>query len=231
VYIKTCKEDRGAHAKRAEIALSWRPAQAGKVMKLYFAPASPFARKVRVLLAEKMITGAEQVEVKPWERPAELLAANPLSQVPTLVTGDGQVLYDSLVICEYLDQSGSGPRLLPAEGPARWQVLRRHALANGLTEQVLHIAVETLRREPQYRSPAAIAGWCAGIGRAAGAFEREVAVMGEVPTLAHIALAVGLEYCDFRAGQHVDWRQGRPALAAWQAQFALRPSMQATRPG
>jgi glutathione S-transferase len=200
-------------------------------VKLYFAKASPFARKVRVLVAEKGIVGIEEVELSPWARPAELVAANPLSQVPTLVTDAGEPLYDSLVICEYLDQFGHGTRLLPPEGAARWQVLRRHAIATGLAESVLHIAVENLRRDPQFRSPAAIEGWCASIHRAADGLEREIGDFGDTPTLAHIALGTALGYCDFRAGQHIDWRTGRPALAAWHEVFAQRPSMQATRPG
>jgi glutathione S-transferase len=200
-------------------------------VKLYFANASPFARKVRVLVAEKGIPGIEEVELSPWARPGELIAANPLSQVPTLVTDAGESLYDSLVICEYLDQFGSGPRLMPPEGAARWTVLRRHALANGLAESVLHIAVENLRREAQFRSPAAIDGWCASINRAADALEREIGGFDDVLTIAHIALGIGLGYCDFRAGQHIDWRVGRPALTAWYASFAQRPSMQATKPG
>jgi glutathione S-transferase len=199
-------------------------------LKLFYAKASPFARKVRVLVHEKAIAGIDEVEVSPWARPAQLVATNPLSQVPTLVTDDGESFYDSLVICEYLDQFGRGPRLLPPEGAARWQVLRRHALATGLTESVLHIAVENLRREPQFRSTAAIEGWCASIARAADALEHEVGAFGDSPTLAHIALGVGLGYCDYRAGQHIDWRSGRPALAAWYAAFEQRPSMQATRP-
>jgi glutathione S-transferase len=199
-------------------------------VKLFFAKASPFARKVRVLVAEKAIGGIEEVEVSPWARPAGLVAANALSQVPTLVTDAGESLYDSLVICEYLDQFGGGPRLLPAEGAERWQVLRRHALATGLAESVLHIAVENLRREPQFRSTAAIEGWCASIARAADALEREVGGWGETPTLAHIALGTSLGYCDYRAGQHIKWRTGRPALDAWYEAFEQRPSMQSTLP-
>ena len=199
-------------------------------MKLYFAKASPFARKVRVLVAEKGIAGIEEIELSPWARPGELVAANPLSQVPTLLTDADESLYDSLVICEYLDQFGNGPRLLPPEGALRWQVLRRHALATGLTESVLHIAVENLRREAQFRSAVAIDGWCASIGRAADALEREVDAFGETLTLAHIALGTALGYCDFRARQHMDWRTGRPALTAWYQVFAQRLSMQATSP-
>jgi glutathione S-transferase len=201
------------------------------VMKLYYSKTSPFARKVRVVVAEKAIDGIEWLEVFPWDRPAELVALNPLSQVPTLLTEQGLALYDSLVICEYLDEQGGGPRLLPAAGGERWQVLRRHALAHGLTEFVLHITVEDLRRDPACRSPAAIAGWCASIARAADALEREIGDWGEPLTLAHIALGIGLGYCDFRAGQYIDWRAGRPALGDWYARFAQRPSMQATQPG
>lgn len=199
-------------------------------MKLYFAKASPFARKVRIVISEKHIGGIEALEVQPWDRPALLLAANPLSQVPTLITDEGLALYDSLVICEYLDRLGDGPRLLPESGSARWQVLRRHALAHGLTEFVLHIALETRRREPEFRSSAALAGWCASIGRAADALEAEVSGWGEALSLAHVALGAALGYCDFRAGQQVDWRTGRPTLTAWYEKFAQRPALLATRP-
>jgi glutathione S-transferase len=198
-------------------------------MKLYFSRTSPFARKVRVVIAEKGITDIEWHEAFPWDRPAQLVAVNPLSQVPALVTDGGEVLYDSLVICEYLEQLGSGPRLLP-DGSERWRVLRRHALANGLTEFVLHINHENLRRDPAVRSPAAISAWCESIARAADALESEVGQFGEPLTLAHIALGVALGYCDFRAGQFIDWRVGRPALAAWYARFEQRPSMRETQP-
>ena len=95
---------------------------------------------------------------------------------------------------------------------------------------MLHIAVENLRREPQFRSTAAIEGWCASINRAADALEGEVGGWGDTPTVAHIALGTSLGYCDYRAAQHIDWRAGRPALTAWHQAFEHRPSMQATRP-
>lgn len=86
-------------------------------MKLFYAVASPFARKVRVLIAEKQIASIEEIHVSPFDLPPELVTANPLSKVPSLLLQDGTVVYDSPVICEYLDSiSSAAPRLIPLPG-------------------------------------------------------------------------------------------------------------------
>jgi glutathione S-transferase len=88
-------------------------------MKLYWSPASPYARKVRVVAREKDIAGRiEEVVVDAFADPAELVSANPLGKVPTLLLEDGSTLYDSPVICTYLDAIGEGPPLVPQEAPA-----------------------------------------------------------------------------------------------------------------
>jgi glutathione S-transferase len=118
-------------------------------MKLYYATPSPFARKVRVLIAEKQLSDIEAIKVNPFDRSPELLNANPLSKVPALAVHDGTMLYDSPVICEYLDQLGNRPRFLPNGGARRWTVLRRQALADGLMDTTLLLALETNRRVRQ----------------------------------------------------------------------------------
>lgn len=197
-------------------------------MRLFHSPTSPFARKVRVLIAEKQLTGIALVAASPFDAPAELVAANPLSKVPALVCDDGTVLYDSPVIAEYLDTL-SGDRLLPAEGAARWDVLRRQALADGMMDTTLALALETNRRPAHERSPDWIAHWVRTLARAADALEREVDTWPAGFDLGHIATACALGYLDFRAAGHLDWRDGHPQLAAWHAAAAARPSLVATQ--
>lgn len=199
-------------------------------MKLYYSPASPFARKVRVLIAEKGIEGVEMVTVAPFDVPAELVATNPLSKVPALACDDGRMVYDSPVISEYLDVTSSGAPLLPLAGPDRWDVLRRQALADGLMDTTLSLAMEINRRPENERSPRWIERWVATIARTADALEAEVAGWPTTLDLGHIAAGCALSYLDLRASAHLDWRAGRPRLAAWYAQMAARPSMVSTAP-
>src|SRR5690349_17625172 len=103
-------------------------------MQLIFAPPSPYSRKVRVMIAEKGLQQRfEFVQRAPFDKPADLLAKNPLSKVPTLVTDSGEILFDSPVICEFIDGLAS-PRLIPPGGPPRWEALRRQALADGVLD-------------------------------------------------------------------------------------------------
>ena len=196
-------------------------------MKLYYSPASPFARKVRVLVAEKNIANVETVTVSPFEAPAELTAANPLSKVPALVRDDGTVLYDSPVISEYLDSLGGLP-LLPPSGEARWSALRRQALADGMMDTTLSLAMEINRRPEPERSPTWIAHWVRTIARTVDALEAEIESWPADIDLGHIAAACALSYLDLRASGHLDWRAGRPRLTAWYEAMAARPSMSST---
>lgn len=199
-------------------------------MKLFYAAPSPFARKVRIVIAEKGLAGIELATVSPFDVPADLVAANPLSKVPSLLLGDGSVLYDSPVICEYLDSLGDGPRLIPANGTSRWTVLRRHALADGLMDTTLSLALEVNRRPENERSPQWIERWCMTIGRTVDALEEEIDTFGDPVDMGHIATACALAYLDLRASGHVSWRANNPRLTAWFATFAQRPSMLSTQP-
>ena len=106
-------------------------------MKLYFSGASPYVRKVQVTAIETGLDAKIEhvpITVGPTKPDPSYGAENPLYKVPTLVTDGGEVLYDSPVICEYLDAQGSGPALFPAPGKARWTALRRQALADGILD-------------------------------------------------------------------------------------------------
>lgn len=199
-------------------------------MKLIYAHASPYARKVRVLIAEKMLHGIEQIATNPFDLPPTLLQANPLSKVPALVLADGPALYDSPVICEYLDGLRSPYEFIPSTGPARWTVLRRHALCDGILDAAFSIACEINRRPENERSQSWIDRWCAAIERSLVVLDGEIDDFGQNLTLAHIAAGCTLSYLDLRVAHLIDWRRGYPRLARWHAAFAARPSMQTTAP-
>jgi len=198
-------------------------------MKLYYAPTSPYARKVRVAIAEKGLMGIEQIAVTPFDLPPDLLAANPLSKVPALVLADGTALYDSPVICEYLDTLGTPNQLIPRTGQPRWTTLTRHALADGILDATFSIAIEINRRPEHERSPSWISRWTDAINRSLSVLESDSASFDTAISLAHIGAGCALAYLDLRVSTLVDWRKGHPKLAAWQAVFAERPSMKSTQ--
>ncbi|WP_372716419.1 glutathione S-transferase family protein [Immundisolibacter sp.] len=197
-------------------------------MQLVYAKPSPYSRKVRVTLLEKGLADqVSEIIVSPLEDPTALLEVNPLGKVPALRLDDGSCLYDSWVICEYLDTLTSQPRLIPG-GTARIALLRRAALADGVLDAAVTARLELLRPEAIRWAP-----WTdrqqRAIGRGLAVMEQDVATLGATVTLAHIEFAVTLEYLDFRFPD-VGWREGHPALAAWLSEFSQRPSMQATQP-
>ena len=199
-------------------------------MKLFYADLSPYARKVRVTIAEKGLGGrVEMVSVNPYEIPEALNAANPLCKVPTLVTDSGDALYDSAVICEYLDGEGAEPPLIPA-GAARFDMLRRHALANGVIDAAFNVSSEINRRDEGERSPKWIKHWLAAISRSVHQLDREIGDWPQDLDLAHITAGCALSYLDIRLSKQLDWRAGQPALAAWHEAFAARPSMVSSQP-
>lgn len=188
---------------------------------------SPYARKVLVLAVERGLGDRiEPVMVNPHERPAALVAANPLSKVPTLIADDGSVHIDSFAICCYLDTLGEAPPLVPHAGPDRWPVLQRHALANGVLDcSVIRRMEGLLANEPD--RAAWIERQIATTGRALDRFEATIASFGAGVALDTITLAVALSYLDFRFPAD-DWRATRPRLADWHAAFAERPAMRRT---
>ena len=198
------------------------------MLKLFYASASPYARKVRVLISEKGIESSVALQsCLPFEKPVDLVALNPLSKVPCLVLEDGTALYDSPFICEYLDQL-SAPELLPTIGQDRWVTLGRQALADGILDAGVSIRLESLRAETE-RSPAWITRQTEAIDRTLNSFEGAIASFGESITMAHISLGCALGWLDFRMPNH-DWRKDRPQLSHWFSQISARPSMIATMP-
>ena len=191
-------------------------------MRLYFSSTSPFVRKVMVAAHERGVAGdiACVTDLK------DLHARNPLAKVPTLVTGDGQILYDSLVIVSWLDARGSGPDLIPHEAPLRDEVLCRHALADGIMEAAVASVMET-RRPPEKQ-------WQGFLDHQRGKIERGIAALADMTLepevdIATISAAAALGYVAFRLPA-IDWRTGHPGLALWYDSFAERPSMTATVP-
>jgi glutathione S-transferase len=198
-------------------------------MKLYSSQLSPFARKVRILVIEKgLVDQVEIINSNPYEATAEHLLANPLSKVPTLMLDDGNTLFDSHVICEYLDMLSTGT-LIP-DGSQRIQALKQLALTDGILETTFHIAVELNRREPQERSAAWVDRWFATLDRGVDALAASLPGYGEELRLPHIGLVCALDYLDLRASERLNWRTRQPALATWYSSFGERAAMQQTRP-
>ncbi len=199
-------------------------------MKLYYSPTSPYVRKVTVLAIEVGLeTSIENIPLDPKVTAGGLVSDNPLAKVPTLITDDGTQLYDSPVICEYLDSLHDGPKLLPAAGSARWLVLRQQALGDGLLDAALLCMIEAMRRPEPYRWQGWVELQTEKILRAADAFEAECETLEGPLTLGSITVACALGYLDFRF-PGIGWRSTRPALTEWFARFAERPSMQRSVP-
>ncbi|MFI8738019.1 glutathione S-transferase [Ectopseudomonas toyotomiensis] len=200
-------------------------------MQLIYAAASPFARKVRVLAAETgLLDRIELLDtaVLPTTLNERVNALNPLGKIPVLLTDDDQVLYDSRVICEYLDTLHAGAKLLPS-GAARWQVLRLAALADGLMDAALLARYERGVRPAELQWAAWLDGQLGKVQRSLAELERQVERLQGPIDLGQIGVACALGYLDFRFAD-LDWRAAHPGLAAFQQTFAQRASMLASAP-
>ncbi len=198
-------------------------------MKLRYVAASPFVRKVEIMAMETGLESRlERVPTALAEPGSGLSKENPLGKVPSLTLDDGTHLYDSPVICEYLDSLHGGTRMFPAAGPARWTALRRQALADGIMDAAVLRRGES-RRPATEQSPSFMASQKAKVAAALDALEAEAGEFPDGADIGLISIACALGYLDFRfAGE--DWRAGRPRLAGWYERFAKRPSVQATKP-
>lgn len=197
-------------------------------MQLIYSATSPYARKVRMLVIEKGLTDRVEVVVaNPLQDPPELLAANPLAKVPALIVEAGFTLFDSPLLCAYID-SLAEPRMIPAAGPERWRVLRREALADGITDAAVSSVMEGRRIESQ-RSPEWLARWRSAILRGVVELEKESGALGGRFDLGAIASAAALAYLDFRL-PHIEWRAQAPGLSAWLEDVRSRESFAATVP-
>jgi glutathione S-transferase len=201
------------------------------MMQLYFNPASPFVRKVRVTAHELGLTGkiglTSVTTLTPVSPHDGLRSSNPLGKIPALITEEGTVLYDSPVICEYLDALAGGNRIFPAAGPVRWMALRRQALADGIMDAAVLTRYEQAVRPQELRWQAWADGQLLKIRTALDALEQES--LDGAFDIGTISIACALGYLDLRfAGE--GWRSNRPRLAAWLAAVSERPSLAATIP-
>jgi glutathione S-transferase len=194
-------------------------------MKLAYSPASPYVRKVTACAIKRGLT-VERLKIGTTD--PELLKLNPLSKVPTLITDDGMHLFDSPVICEYLDSVGTAAKLFPPAGPARWKALTQEALADGILD-----ATQPRRREvalPQDEGRKSyIEGQQGKVARALDEFEKQADSLGNLDTIGEITIGCALGYLDFRY-PHEPWRPGHPKLDAWYAKVVKLPPLADTMP-
>ena len=193
-------------------------------MQLYSSPATPFGRKAAIVAREHGIA-LDIVNVNPFDSGA-LERLNPVKLVPVLVLDDGTALYDSAVICAWLDEAGGGPTLHPAAGKWDWQ--RRMALGQALAETSVAWILQKRLPEAE-RSATLMARYDARWRRIAARLEAEAGALAGAPfRMDHVTAICGLGHLEFRHA--VDWRATCPALAAWYDAMLERPSVAATRP-
>ncbi|HCP00281.1 MAG: glutathione S-transferase [Alphaproteobacteria bacterium] len=198
-------------------------------MKLIYSTASPYARKARVAAIEcGANAGLELEAILPWEDPAGFRDVNPVGKVPALVRDDGPPLYQSNIICEYLDAQGK-IRIYPDPGPARWTALRQVAAADGIIDASVAERMEGMFHDDNAASKIFIDRQEHSVHMSLDQLESEASGLDGPVTIGQVAVSCALAYRDFRFAD-IDWRTARPALAAWFATFAQRPSMIETAP-
>lgn len=195
---------------------------------LHYQTHSPFARKVLVFAWEAGLTDRIDVlhqETSPTLRNDAVFALNPLGKVPVLERPGATPLFDSAVICAFLDTLHAGDPLIPATGEARWRALRLQALADGLSESGIAVRWETDRRPGHLRYPPLRDGYLAKL-EAGYALAAEQIADGAPIDIGTIALATALSWIEFR--QIADFRTRHPLVGTWLDSFSQRPSMAAT---
>jgi glutathione S-transferase len=198
-------------------------------MKLHWSPKSPYVRKVMICAHElDMLPRLELVRsVAAMQKPnPAIMADNPLSKIPTLVRDDGSALFDSIVICEYLNDLASGT-LFPAQGEARWQALRGHALGDGLLDVLILWRNE---REREVPLKVLLDAFELKTRACLQLLEDEADALSKAPfSIAHVTLGCALGYLDYRFDM-LAWRTLAPRLASWFEALRARPSFQSTEP-
>jgi glutathione S-transferase len=204
-------------------------------MRLYVTPASPWVRRVRVVILELGIQDLFEFEQTKWPHAwgtqtvvphPEFMGDTPVARIPALVTTDF-TLTDSHSICDYLNGEFGSFRLLARDGAARWRALETISIANAIIEAQVSRRAELLRSDSE-RSDDFIAKMRERQLRCFEALEKQVSGFGTEFDLAQITTAVACGYDDWRYG--TDWRGVAPKLAAWFDAVSSRPSLQATRP-
>ena len=198
-------------------------------LKLHWSPKSPYVRKVMICAHElgllPRLDLIRSVAAMRKPNPA-IMADNPLSKIPTLVREDGPALFDSAVICEYLNEQAGGS-LFPPEGEERWQALRWHALGDGLLDALILWRNE---REREVPLQVLLDAYELKTRASLQALDHEVQALRLAPlSIGHVALGCALGYLDYRF-DGLGWRQSAPALATWFETLRARPSFIATEP-
>jgi glutathione S-transferase len=197
-------------------------------MRLHTTITSPYSRKVWVVAHETgLVSKIEPIATNP-HLDEYLRSDNPLSRVPTLLLNGADALFDSPVICEYLDSLHNGPKLFPSAGPARWRALRLQAIGDGMLDasvlrrnEIIRPHHEQSNRWIERQIRAALAG-CQWL-------ERRIQQLDDANlTIGQIAVGCALGYFSLRFPDDA-WRDDCPKLADWHTRFEQRPSMVATR--
>ena len=198
-------------------------------LKLHWSPKSPYVRKVMICVHElcllPRLTLVRSVAAMLQPNPG-IMADNPLSKIPTLVREDGMVLFDSLVICEYLNELGQGA-LFPSTGDDKWRALRWHALGDGMLDALILWRNERERAQPL---PALIDAFDLKIRACLTQLDDEAQDLSQAEfSIGTLTIGCALGYADYRFDA-LGWRSLAPRLAAWFATLEQRPSFQSTKP-
>ncbi len=202
-------------------------------MKLTFSPASPFARKVRIAAIELGLIDKIEftpVTVVPGQANDEYSKIHPLKKLPVLILDNGDVIVDSYVIVEYLDELAGGGKLIPASGPSRWKVKSDHSLLQGMLDSMLLCRYENMVRPEPLRWRAWSDDHWNRAWKGMARFEGQVEAMQSRPLdIAQIGLACVLGYADFRFAD-CGWRKAYPKLDAFHQKMLERPSVKISLP-
>lgn len=201
-------------------------------MKLLGSPGSPYARKARIAMLEKKIN-CEFVADRPSNPGSRVPVHNPLGKVPVLVRDDGRALYDSVVIVEYFDHLGSGPKLVPEKFEDRIEVKRMEALGDGITDCIVALTHDSRYSDTCDQSEAWYQKQLQKIERGLAVLQNEIGArdfcFGNAFTLGDISAGCALGYLD-RAYAGYDWRSKYAGLKRYTEKLSARPSFQQTMP-
>ncbi len=202
-------------------------------MKLYYGTSSPYVRKVVVTAIECGLSDRiEREETFPWDAKTDYGGVNPVGKVPALITDEGQLLYDSPVIVEYLDSLHEGPKLIPREGKERFETLRISALADGMMDAVILLYHELERRPKELHWEFWDNRMRNTVARALDALDVDAKSFDPAHAdIAQISAACGIGWIAYRkAILDIDWSDGRPTLSKWFDAFSRRRSMLESMP-
>jgi glutathione S-transferase len=201
-------------------------------MKLFYSPASPYVRKVMVAAIELGLEPRIErlpAAASPITRDENIARVNPTGKLPTMLLDDGTALFDSVVICEYLDSIADRPRLFPPSGPARFRALREHALGDGILDAALLARYETALRPAELRWQGWLDGQLRKVTTGADVIESECGTYDDRFDIGTLTIACALGYLDFRFPD-LQWRKGRDNAAKWFERVSARPSLRDTIP-